>query len=355
MNIIKKILYRVFVDALSGMTLGLFSTLVIGTILEQIGKLIGGSIGNYLVVMSYLPKVMTGAGIGIAVANKLKASPLVMFSAASAGMAGAYAGAIIRGTLFVNGTVVLTGPGESLGAFVAAYTAIEVGRLVSGKTKVDILVTPTITILSGSTMGLLIGPAISQMMTSLGAFINWSIELRPILMGIIVSVVMGMILTSPLSSAALAIILNLSGFAAGAATIGCTVNMVGFAVSSFRENGVGGIFAQGIGSSMLQLPNVMKKPVIWLPAILTSAILGPVATTLVPMTNNAIGAGMGASGCIGQLMTYQTMVENGASPAIVLLKILLMHIIAPAILSILISEIMRRKGLIKYGDLKLEI
>ena len=191
-------------------------------------------------------------------------------------------------------------------------------------------------------------------MTALGAMINWGTEQQPFLMGIVVSVLMGMILTLPISSAALGIILNLSGIAAGAATVGCCCNMVGFAVASYRENGIGGLLAQGIGTSMLQMPNIVCKPVIWLPAILSSAILGPVSTMLLHMTNNATGSGMGTAGLVGQIMTWQTMAE--AEPTtMVLLKILAIQIILPAIVTLLISEFMRKKGWIAEGDMKLEM
>ena len=173
-------------------------------------------------------------------------------------------------------------------------------------------------------------------------------------MGIIVSVLMGMILTLPISSAALGVILNLSGLAAGAATVGCCANMVGFAVASYRENKVNGLLAQGLGTSMLQIGNIVKKPVIWLPAIITSAILGPVSTLLFDMTNNATGSGMGTAGLVGQITTYQTMTAE-ASPAVVLVKILLLHFVFPAVLALGISEFMRKKEWIKPGDMKLEV
>ena len=173
-------------------------------------------------------------------------------------------------------------------------------------------------------------------------------------MGIVVSVLMGMILTLPISSAALGVILNLSGLAAGAATVGCCCNMVGFAVASFKENGVSGLLAQGIGTSMLQVPNIMRKPVIWLPAILSSAILGPVGTLLFKMTNNATGSGMGTAGLVGQIMTWQTMVPNEGA-VLVLIKILLLHFILPGLISLFLANCMRKLGWIKDGDMKLEM
>ena len=174
-------------------------------------------------------------------------------------------------------------------------------------------------------------------------------------MGIIVSVLMGIILTLPISSAALGIILNLSGLAAGAATVGCCANMVGFAVASFRENKWNGLFAQGLGTSMLQIGNIVRKPVIWLPAILTSAILGPISTMVFHMTNNAAGSGMGTAGLVGQITTYQTMTAQGAAPGLVLFEILLLHFILPGVLSFLFSEIMRKKSLILEGEMALQV
>ena len=201
----------------------------------------------------------------------------------------------------------------------------------------DILVTPIVTITAGSAVGLLVGPPISEFMTALGALINWGTEQQPFLMGIIVSVLMGMILTLPISSAALGVILNLSGLAAGAATIGCCCNMVGFAVASYRENKIGGLLAQGIGTSMLQVPNIVRKPIIWVPAILSSAILGPVGTMILHMTSNATGSGMGTAGLVGQIMTWQTMTAV-EPPMIVLIKIIVIQIALPAIVTLLISE-----------------
>ena len=353
MNSIKKWLNRVFVEGLSGMAQGLFATLIIGTIIQQIGTMIGGTVGDTLYLIGKVAAALTGAGIGVGVAVKFKESHLVVVSAATAGMVGAFAGKLMAGQVRVDGSMVFSGPGEPLGAFIAAYVGIEVGHLVSGKTKVDILVTPLLSISAGSVVGLLIGPGISGIMSSLGAMINWGTEQQPLVMGIVVSVLMGMILTLPISSAAIGIILNLSGLAAGAATVGCCCNMVGFAVASYRENKVGGLLAQGIGTSMLQVPNIVKKPVIWLPAILSSAILGPVGTMVFHMTNNATGSGMGTAGLVGQIMTWQTM--TASEPAsVVLVKILLIQVILPAVVTLAISEFMRKKGWIRFGDMKLD-
>lgn len=354
MNSLKKLADRIFIQGLAGMAHGLFATLIIGTIIQQIGTLIGGNIGDLIFVIGKVAAALTGAGIGVGVAYKFKESPLVVLSAATAGMVGAFASKILAGTVLVDGSIVLAGPGEPLGAFLAAYIGIEVGRLVAGKTKVDILVTPLVTIGAGSAIGLLVGPSISKFMLALGEMINWGTEQQPFLMGIVVSVLMGIILTLPISSAALGVILNLSGLAAGAATVGCCCNMVGFAVASYRENKMGGLLAQGIGTSMLQMPNIVRKPIIWLPAILSSAILGPVGTMILHMENNATGSGMGTAGLVGQIMTWQTM-EPTTEPTILLVKILLIQIVLPAIVTLLISEFMRKKKWIKFGDMELDL
>ena len=342
----KKWLNKVFIEGLSGMATGLFATLIIGTIIQQIGSLIGGSIGDTVFIIGKMAAAVTGAGIGCGVAYRFKEPPLVVLSAAVAGMVGAFASKITAGTVFVDGVVHLAGPGEPLGAFLAAYIAIEAGHLVSGKTKVDILVTPFCGILAGSAVGLILGPPISAFMVWIGSLINWGTEQQPLLMGII--------LTLPISSAALGIILDLNGLAAGAAVVGCCCNMVGFAVASFRENKIGGLLAQGLGTSMLQIGNIMRKPIIWLPAIIASAILGPVSTVVLGMTCNATGSGMGSAGLVGQIMTFQTMTAT-LPPSVVLVQIILMHFVLPAVIAFAVSEIMRKKGIIKDGDMKLDI
>ena len=345
---------RIFIDGLSGMAQGLFATLMRGTIIQQIGLFVGGDYGNLIYMIGKVAAGLTGAGIGVGVARKLEAQQLVTVSAAVAGMIGAFASKLLAGQLIVDGNLVLAGPGEPLGAFIAAYLAMEIGILVTGKTKLDIILTPLVCIGTGSVVGLVAGPPISKFMAWLGSLINWGTEQQPFLMGIVVSVLMGIFLTLPISSAAIGVILNLSGLAAGAATVGCCCNMIGFAVASYRENKLGGFVAQGIGTSMLQVPNIVRKPLIWLPTIITSSILGPISTVILKMTNNAIGSGMGTAGLVGPIMVYKTMITN-TSPTITILMILVMLIIAPAFLTYFISEAMRRKGLIKDGDMKLEI
>ncbi len=345
----KKFLNEIFIDGLSGMALGLFATLIIGTIICQLGSLIGGGIGAYLTAMGNVAKTLTGAGIGVGVASKLKSSPLVVVAAAVTGLIGAFP-SVMDMEGFAIGK-----PGEPLGAFVAAIVGIKLGQLVSGKTKVDIIVTPLVSIFTGAMVGFFVGPPITKFMTWLGELVNVNVEQYPIVGGIIVSVLMGMILTLPISSAAIGVSMGITGLAAGAATVGCCCNMVGFAVASYRENKMGGLIAQGIGTSMLQVPNIVKKPIIWLPAILSSAILGPVASAVLKMVSNPVGSGMGSAGFVGQISAYTSMVEAGTDGVVAIVLIVLMHFVLPAVITLLISEFMRKKNWIKSGDMKLNI
>ena len=344
---IKKYLNRVFIDGLSGMALGLFSTLIIGTIICQIASLLGDNVfSQYLLAMGNIAKTLTGAGIGVGVACKLKSAPLTTVCAAVCGMVGAFPN--IANEVFSIGK-----PGEPLGAFIAAYVAIEIGGLVAGKTKVDIIVTPLCSILTGATAGFFVGPYISAAMVWLGNLVNINVEKYPILGGIGISVLMGIILTLPISSAAIGVSMGITGLAAGAATVGCCCNMVGFAVMSYRENKWGGLVAQGLGTSMLQVPNLVKKPILWLPPVISSAILGPISSAVLKMVSNPVGSGMGSAGLVGQFMAYDSMVTAGLTPVIALLEIIAMHFVLPAVLTLAIAEGMRKLNLIKFGDLKL--
>ncbi len=356
MKAIKKFLHRLFIDGLSGMAFGLFATLIIGTILQQIGTAIGtDAIGTCAFTVGKIAASLMGAGIGCGVAVKFGEKPLVTLSAATCGMVGAFASKILAGVLLNGAVVGYAGPGEPMGAFVAAFVGIEIGHLIAGKTKLDIVLTPIVTIGAGSAVGLLIGPSISHFMTWLGSIINWGTEQSPLIMGVVVSVLMGMALTLPISSAAIGIALNLSGIAAGAAAAGCCANMVGFAVASCRDNGFGGLLAQGVGTSMLQMPNIVKKPIIWLPAIIASAITGPISSKLLGMVNNATGSGMGTAGLVGQIMGYQAMTQAGVSPTKALLEMAIVHVVLPAVIAFGVSEGMRRLGWIKNGDMKLDV
>lgn len=328
------------VKVLNGMAYGLFASLLIGLIVKQIGTYSGWT---FLTQIGTVAQYMMGPAIGVGVAYSVGASPLAIFACAAVGALGA--GSI----KMVDGTAVM-GIGEPVGAFVSALAAAEVSKLVAGKTKFDIILVPLTTVFIGGLMGRYISPYMVVIMNFFGNIINRATEMHPIPMGIVVSVVMGIVLTLPISSAALAISLGLSGLAAGASVVGCCCNMIGFAVASFKDNGLGGFLAQGIGTSMLQISNIVKKPIIWLPAIVASAVLGPISTAVFHMTSTASGAGMGTSGLVGQFATVSAM---GLSTRTLIL-IFLMHFLLPALIAYVTVRILRRAGLIKDGDMKLQ-
>lgn len=319
------------------MALGLFSSLIIGLILKQIGDLTGWSA---LSVFGKTAQLLMGPSIGAAVAHALGAGPLVIFASMVSGSVGA--GSI----QWVEKTATI-GIGEPVGAFVAALIGAEVGRRIQGKTKVDIVLVPALTILSGALAGKMIAPFVSVMMKTIGELLNRATELQPVPMGIVLAVSMGIILTLPISSAALSIALGLDGLAAGAALVGCCCQMIGFAVISYRENRWGGLIAQGLGTSMIQIPNIIRNPKIWIPSIVASALLGPISTVVFKMEADSIGAGMGTSGLVGQFSTIGAMGTASVG------SIVIMHFLLPAIITLSISEWMRKKNHIKYGDMKL--
>lgn len=327
------------IKVLNGMALGLFASLLIGLIIKQIGTLLDLSL---LINFGNVAQRLMGPAIGAGVAYSVGAPALGIFSSVVVGAIGA-------GSISFDGGTAIINIGEPVGAFISALIGAEVSKLISGKTKVDIVLVPIATIVIGGLVGHYIAPYMTSIMNFFGNIINVATELHPIPMGVIVSVVMGVVLTLPISSAALAISLGLSGLAAGAATVGCACNMIGFAVISYKENGFGGLIAQGLGTSMLQISNIVKKPLIWMPVIVSSAILGPISTYLFKMESNMIGAGMGTSGLVGQFAIIETM---GASVGSFIL-IALMHFILPAMISLLVANWMRRQGYIKYGDMKL--
>lgn len=317
-----------FITALSYMALGLFSSLIIGLIVRTLGQQLGIDL---LINMGQTAMGLYGPAIGVAVAYGLKAPPLVLFAAVISGAAGATDG----------------GPA---GAFIAALIGTECGKLVYKTTKIDIIVTPFVSIFTGFITAIYIGVFIGQAMISFGGVINWSVGQHPFVMGILVATLMGLALTAPISSAAIAIMLGLEGLAAGAATVGCAAQMIGFATSSYRENGIGGWLAQGIGTSMLQISNIVKNPLILIPPTVAGIALAPIATVLWQMENVKEGAGMGSSGLVGQIFTFTTM----GFTADVFFKVIILHFIGPALISLLLSEILRKRGWIKYGDLKIK-
>ena len=298
-NVLSKLFHRYFIVALNGMALGLFCTLIIGLIIKQIAINLSGSLSSFLLVIASIAMALTGPVIGIGFAHALKAPKLVILASGVVGFLGAFGSSLGTNNLLDQGKLIISGSGDPLGAFIAVVIAAEIGRFISGKTKVDIIITPFVTIIIGGIISYLTGPYLIKGMKILGTFIREAMELQPFIMGVVVSVVMGIILTLPISSAALSIILVLSGIAAGASTVGCAAQMVGFAVISFKANRWNGLLAQELGTSMLQVPNIIRKPVIWIPPIVASAILGPIATIIFRMENNPAGGGMGTSGLVG--------------------------------------------------------
>ena len=341
-----------FVDAMGAMALGLFASLLMATIFGTILKYIpeGNVIHDLFSLLSrYAPASggATGAVLGVAVAYSLKAPALVMFASGVVGMCGNDMATVITAADGVTRSVA-AGPA---GAFLCVLVACEVGKLISGETKVDILVTPALTLITGMTVALIICPTVAYLMHWLGYFINYATTIMPFFMGIIISAVVGIVLTLPISSAAVCAMRGITGLAGGAAVAGCCAQMVGFAVISFRENRWGGIVAQGLGTSMLQMGNITKKPLIWLPPILASMITGPLSTCLFKLECTGVSAGMGTCGLVGPIGVFTDMGFNLRS----VFGVLLICLILPAILSLAFSEIMRRLGWIKTGDYKLEL
>ena len=341
METLKKYCKRYFIDAMGAMALGLFASLLIGTILKTLGQYTGM---DFLVEINTYAAGASGMAIGVAVAYALKADPLVMYSCAAVGAIG-----YSLPTFFESIQKDLTaGPA---GTFIAVIVACEIAKFVSKKTKVDILVTPTVTILVGYAVSRLVCPAVSFVMYWLGEFINEATMMHPFLMGIIVSVVVGMILTLPISSAAICAMIGISGLAGGAATVGCCAQMVGFAVISFRENRWGGLVSQGLGTSMLQMGNICRKPQIWLPPTLAAAVCGPLSTMIFKLECVGVSAGMGTCGLVGPIGILSATEHS----PMMWLGILLLCLIAPALLSLLFNEIMRKLGWIKTGDMALNL
>lgn len=321
-----------FVDALGAMAFGLFATLLVGTILNSIGTSL--NIKFLSETIWPLAKEATGPAIAVSIAYALGAPNLVIFASTVVGIAANELG----------------GP---MGVYIATLFAVEFGKIVSKETKIDIVITPVVTVLVGVFLANLIGPTINAIMTGIGNIIMIATEQQPFIMGIVVSVIVGIVLTLPISSAALCMMLSLSGLAGGAATIGCCCQMIGFAVISFRDNGFEGLVAQGLGTSMLQMPNIVRNPKIAIPPTLASAILGPLATVVFKITNIPIGAGMGTCGLVGQIATFTSMPEVPFFNLLFL--IILLHILLPALVSYIIYIPLRKINWIKEGDLKLEL
>ena len=333
-----QVIYQKYIlDGLSAMALGLFASLIVGLILRTSAEQLlnvwpNGFFLSSLQEIGSTAIAMMGPAIAIAVSYKLKAPLLVLVASMVAGQLGAVYG----------------GPA---GAYLSVVLAIEAGSLVSKKTPLDIIITPTVTMIAGFLVAISAGQLIGFLMSGLGIVIVEATKAQPFVMGIIVSVLMGMILTAPISSAALALMLQISGLAAGAATAGCCAQMVGFALMSRKDNKSGEVIAQGLGTSMLQVSNIIRNPWIWVPPTLAAAITGPLATLVFKMENVAAGAGMGTSGLVGILLTLQTM----GFTMDVLIKILVLYIVLPGILSVLFYEILVKMNKIKVGDCTIKV
>ncbi len=328
---------RYFIDALGAMAQGLFASLLIGTIFNTIGTQLHIPFFN---TVGGFASAMTGPAMAVAIGLALQAPPLALFSLTVVGFA----------------TNQLGGAGGPLAVLVTAIVASELGKAVSKETKVDILVTPIVTILSGCGLALLVAPYIGQGASYVGDVIKWATEQQPFIMGIVVSVLVGVALTLPISSAAICAAIGLTGLAGGAAVAGCCAQMVGFAVMSFRENRWGGLVAQGLGTSMLQMGNIVKNPLIWLPPTLASAITGPIATCVfhLEMNGAAISSGMGTCGLVGPIGVVTGWLDTGhAITSLDILGLGLICLVLPAVLSLLFGWILRRIGWIRENDLKL--
>jgi uncharacterized membrane protein len=330
-------LNNTLVKILNGMALGLMASLVTGVILKQIGTYLNI---KELVMFGQVAQYMMGPAIGAGVALSLEASSLGVFASIVCGMLGA-------GTIKYGGSSYILAAGEPVGALVAGVGGALASKAVFGRTKCDIIVVPGIAIITGGVISIFASPYISRFMLLIGNIINKSTNLNPLPMGVLVALIMGIIITSPISSAAVAISLGLSGLSAGAATVGCACHMVGFAVAGYKDNGLNGLLSHGLGTSKLQMANSIKNPLILVPPMIASVILGGVGAVLFKMENNKIGAGMGTSGLVGQFTTFEVMGEKSIIPMV------LLHFVFPAIIALLVSGIMRKMGLIKQGDMKI--
>ena len=350
---------RYFIDAMGAMAQGLFCTLLVGTILNTIGQQFHVGFLNAIVVtlgtgegavhytIGGLCSAMVGPGMAVAIARALNAPPLVLFSLIPVGFA----------------TNSMGGAGGPLAVLFVAIVAAEVGKAVSKETKIDILVTPIVTILVGVGFAALIAAPVGQAASAVGKAIMWATELQPFFMGIIMSVVIGVALTLPISSAAICAALGLTGLAGGAAVAGCCAQMIGFAVMSFPENRWGGLAAQGLGTSMLQMGNIVRNPRVWIPPTVASAITGPIATCTFRLQMNGapVSSGMGTCGLVGQIGVYTGWVNDiaaGTKAAVTgmdWLGLVLISFVLPAVLTWLIAIPLRKCGWIKEGDLKLDL
>lgn len=362
-NYFKTLPKRYFITAFSGMAQGLFCTLIAGTILAQIGGWIGdNAFGRMVSAIAGIAKSLMGVGIGVGIANALGKNKLIVFTAAVAGFIGAFANTIMNGTFALK----LGAPGNPIGSYVVTMFTVEIASLYAGKTKLDIILIP-LGMMVLSLGAIYVAFPFIWLIDQLGVLIAIATKATPFVMGIVISVVMGILLTMPTSSAAIWVAVAspvLAGtnaeqigamlLAGGAAAVGCACHMVGFAVASFKENGVGGLISQGIGTSMLQIPNIMKKPIIMVPQIISSAVCGPLSTCAFGLMCDATGGGMGTSGLVGVFSTVSASVAQGVSGWLTGLGIALLMFILPAVIGWFFTWLFTKKGWIKDGDMKLD-
>ncbi len=339
---------RIFIDGLGGMALGLFASLLIGTILSTIGSYLfdvsftlWGTEFHLFADAGTYTKAIQGAAMACAIGYAMQAPAFVIYSLLTVGYA----------------ANALGGSGGPLSVWFVAVIAEFAGKLVSKRTKIDLIVTPAVTILVGLAAAALIAPPVGKIGTAIGNFIMWATEQRPFVMGVLVSAVMGAVLTLPISSAAICAAFGLTGLAGGACVAGCCAHMVGFAVASWQENRWGGLAAQGLGTSMLQIPNLMRRPVLWIPAVAASVVGGPVATCVFHLEQNgfAIASGMGTCGLVGPIGVVVGWAQKGGGNAMDWLGLTLVSIVIPAVVAGFVSALMRRMGIIRRGDFKLDL
>ena len=329
----------ILIEALDSMGMGVLATLIVGTILRQLATLLGDNFSLLFTIGTYA-QVFMAVGVAVGAAYALKAKPVVLYGAVVTSMMGAGAFSI------VDGSVVLR-VGDPAAAFVTAFVTVVIGSIIAGKTKLDIMVTPIVTLIAGGLVAIYIAPYVTQVTSWIGMAVTTATDMHPFFMGIIVAVIFCFIILSPLSSSALAIGLGLSGVAAGAALAGTAASMVGFAVISYGDNGIGGLISQGIGTSKIQFGNFCKNPAIFIPTMIAAAITGPLSTVVFAIQTNSLGAGMGTSGLVGQIQTLYVM---GSSA---LWIIILVQVVFPILISLAVWKFLRRKNWIKNGDMVL--
>ncbi len=348
MKTLKLYFKKYFIDAMGAMALGLFASLLIGTIFSTLGKYTGVELFSDI---NKFASASSGMAIGVAIAYSMKAHPLVIFSSATVGYAAYSLGTVVKTVTDAAGEMTqVTATAGPAGSFIAVIVSVELAMLVSKKTKVDILVTPCVAILAGVVVAKIVCPWIAYGMYYLGEFVDMATHYQPFLMGIVIAVVVGVVLTLPISSAALCAMISIGGIAGGAAAVGCCCQMVGFAACSFRDNKWSGVVSQGLGTSMLQMGNICRNPRIWIAPTLSAAVCGPLSTMVFGLKCEGVSAGMGTCGLVGPI----GIISASGTSAMTWIGIVLLCIVLPAVLSVIFTEIFKKLGWIKDGDMKLE-